>query len=171
MAALSYATATTVQPHIQGFVHVPDKAHAAIRMTVTNNSPYPSPEGGMTLSFPAFDAPGDVDRIVEVVVPEGLALHVIPAGGQLYGRNGNSQAADYLMVEAYGPWDPQQSRTIQVMIERVAVPVAVQYRSALADTAGNYINTPAFSDQADQQGWPIHTCVVDSNAASSLVRR
>lgn len=165
MAALSFATATRAQPHVESIVQMPDEKQTTIRLTVTNNSPHHSPDGGMTVSFPTLESPDDVERVLDVVVPDVMALHVIPAGGQLYGRMGRPQTASYLMIEAHGPWQARQSRTLEIVIEHAESALPVKYRSALSDEAGGYSNAPASADVADQQGRPAKACLVGSGFA------
>jgi hypothetical protein len=168
MAALSFATATRAQPRVESLVQVPDEQQTTIRLTVSNNSAHHSPDGGMTISFPTLDSPDDAERVLDVAVPDGMALHVIPAGGRLYGRTGRLQTASYLMVEAHGPWQARQSRALEIVIQHEESGLPVQYRSALSDSAGDYTNAPASADVVDQQGWPVEACVIGSNSAMEM---
>jgi hypothetical protein len=165
LKALSFATATRAQPHIKDFIQMPGEQQTTVRLSVVNNSPHESPDGGMTLSFPDLVSPGDRERILDVVVPEGMSLHVIPAGGQLFGRTGRLQLASYLMVEVHGPWHSGQRRTMEVVIEHDDSTLPIQYRSALSDATGDYWNTPTSASTTDQQGWPVESCLLGSGLA------
>lgn len=166
MAELAFVTSTTPNPMIQDVVQVPGDGRTALKVTVVNNSRYASPDGGITLSFPELNRPSDRSRIEDVRVPDGMALHVIPAGGQLFGRNGRPQVARHLMIEVHGPWQPRASRTLEIQLREAEAPVLVYYRSALSDEGNNYRNAPAESDRIDQQGWPAMACSIGGTRAA-----
>ena len=166
MAELSFVTSTTPNPLVQDVVQVPGDGRTALKVTVVNNSRHASPDGGITLSFPELTRPTDRSRIEDVRVPEGMALHVIPAGGQLFGRNGLPQVARHLMIEVHGPWQPRQSRTLEIQLRAAEAPLLVHYRSALSDEDNNYRNAPAQSGRLDQQGWPAMACSIGATEAA-----
>ncbi len=164
LAELAFVTSTRPNPKISSIVQAPGgDEHTRLRVTVVNNSRHASPDGGITLSFPKFTRRSDRARVGDVVVPEGMALHVIPAGDPLFGRNGREQTASHLMIEVHGAWQPRQSRTLEVEVSDLAAPVPVRYRSALSDDSGAYHNAPARSGSLDQQGWPVLTCTIGSS--------
>lgn len=163
LAEMAFVTSTRPNPRIEDVVqttHGNDRT--TLRITVVNNSRHASPGGGITLSFPEFTRRSDRARIDNVAVPEGMTLHIIPAGGQLFGRNGREQAASHLMIEVHGAWRPRQARTLEIEVSGIAAPVPVRYRSALSDNRGDYHNAPAQSGFLDQQGWPVLTCTIGS---------
>lgn len=162
LAELAFVTSARPNPQVQEILQVPGDDRTSLQITVVNNSRHASPDGGITLSFPDFTRPSDRERIDDVVVPEGMALHVIPAGGELFGRNGVAQVARHLMIEVHGSWRPRQTRSLELDVLGTMARVVVQYRSALSDNGGDYHNTPAESDALDQQGWPAFACVVGS---------
>lgn len=158
LAELTYVTASRPVAHLRDVVQVPSADRVLLRLTVVNNSRHASPAGGITLSFPGFTRPSDRARIESVVVPEGMDLHVIAAGGRVFGRNGLAQRAEHLMVEVHGPWQPRQARTLDVAVSSADKRLEVRFRSALSDAGGNYQNTPVESGVIDQQGWPARAC-------------
>lgn len=166
MAGLAFVTSTGPNPLVQEIVQVPGDGRAALKVTVVNNSRHASPDGGITLSFPELTSPSDRSRVEGVRVPDGMALHVIPAGSQLFGRNGQSQVARHLMIEVHGPWQPRQSRTLEIQLRAGDTPLLVYYRSALSDENNDYRNAPAQSDRLDQQGWPAMVCSISGGDAA-----
>lgn len=166
MAELTFVTSTRPNPLVQKVVQVPGDDGPALMVTVVNNSRHASPDGGITLSFPELTRSSDRARIEDVRVPDGMALHVIPAGGQLFGRNGRAQVARHLMIEVHGAWQPRQARTLEIALRGNDAPVLVYYRSALSDDDDAYRNAPIESDTLDQQGWPAMACVVGGTAAA-----
>lgn len=160
LASLAFVTSKRPVPEIERITQIPAEGRTTLRITVVNNSRHASPDGGVTLSFPRLTRPSDSARIDNVVLPDGMALHVIPAGGELFGRNGLAQEARHLMVEAHGPWSPGQVRTLQLDVLTRQAPVLVHYRSALSDGNGDYRNAPYRSDIRDQQGWPAFACLL-----------
>lgn len=168
LTELTYVTASRPVPHFGEMVQVPGAGRALLRLTVVNNSRHASPDGGITLSFPGFTRPSDRSLIESVVVPEGMALHVIPAGGRVYGRDGLVQQAEHLMVEVHGPWQPRQSRTLEVAVSSADKPAEVRFRSAFSDAGGTYQNTPVESLMLDQQGWPARTCTFKAGGAAPV---
>ncbi|NBB92286.1 MAG: hypothetical protein GVY32_03860 [Gammaproteobacteria bacterium] len=172
LAELAFVTSTGPNPMIEDVVQVPRGGNATtLRVTVVNNSRHASPDGGITLSFPEWTRPGDRERITDVVVPEDMALHVIPAGGRLFGRDGIERTASHLMVEVHGPWRPRQARTLDIDLSADATPVLVRYRSAMSDDDGDYRNTPARSVAVDQQGWPAYSCTLGKPESGLLGQR
>ncbi|NBD95898.1 MAG: hypothetical protein GVY11_05415 [Gammaproteobacteria bacterium] len=160
LADLTFATAAWPRPLVRRIEQSPLRDRTRLALEVVNNSRHVSPDGGMTVSFPDLDRPSDRSRVGNVVVPEGMALHVIPAGGRLFGQNGLARTAEHLMIEVHGVWRPRQVRRLEIDILAVGAPLVVRYRSALSDDSGDYRNTPADSDTLDQQGWPAHTCLM-----------
>lgn len=172
LAEMAFVTSTRPNPTIEDIVQVPRGGDlTTLRVTVVNNSRHASPDGGITLSFPEWTRPEDRERIVDIAAPQGMALHVIPAGGRLFGRNGLEQTAGHLMVEVHGPWRPRQTRTLDIEVSGDAVPVLVRYRSAMSDDDGEYHNTPARSVALDQQGWPAYSCTMGSPEIGLLGQR
>lgn len=167
LADLAFATAARPSPLIKRIEQSPLEDRTKLSLEVVNNSRHVSPDGGMTVSFPGLGRTSDRFRVGNVVVPKGMALHVIPAGDRLFGRNGLIQAAEHLMIEVHGAWRPRQVRTLEIEILGTTDPVVVRYRSALADANGDYRNTPTESDILDQQGWPALACLMGM-ADSSL---
>lgn len=160
LAELAFVTSSSPNPRIQKMLQVPGDQGTRLKLTVVNNSRHGSPDGGITLSFPELTSPSDRARLEQVDVPDGMALHVIPAGGEVFARKGRTQVARHLMVEVHGSWQPRQVRTLELDLIGTTAPVVVHYRSALADASGVYHNTPAESDALDQQGWPSYVCLV-----------
>lgn len=161
LAEMAFVASTRPNPAIEKIVQVPlEEGRTRLRITVRNNSRHASPDGGITLSFPGLTRPDDDIRIAGVDVPEGMALHIIPAGGSLFGRSGLEQVAEHLMIEIHGAWQQRQARTLALDVLQTQLPVAVQYRSALSDENGDYFNTPTESVVADQQGWPAFSCAL-----------
>lgn len=164
LAELAFVTSTRPNPRVESMLQVPGAGNlTTLQLTVVNNSRHASPDGGITLSFPALSRPSDRARIGKVVIPEGMALHVIPAGGRLFGRNGLEQRAKHLMIEVHGPWRPRQTRTLEIEISGTSSAIPVRYRSAMSDSRGTYHNTPRQSASPDQQGWPAHACMLGGN--------
>lgn len=166
LAEMAFVTSSSPNPEIRNVLQVPGGGRTHLEITVVNNSRHASPDGGITLSFPDFNRPSDRARFENIAVPEGMALHVIPAGGELFGRNGVARAARHLMIEVHGSWGPRQARTLELDVLDTPVPVVVHYRSALSDSGGDYHNTPADSHALDQQGWPAFACLIGSGSSS-----
>jgi len=161
---LAFVTSAWPNPQVREIVQIPQQNRTSLEITVINNSRHSSPDGGITLSFPDFTRPSDRERIEGVDVPEGMALHLIPAGGDLFGRNGAQRVARHLMIEVHGAWNPREVRTLRLDVLRTQTPVLVKYRSALADESGEYRNTPTDSPALDQQGWPALSCLLGGQA-------
>ena len=157
-ASLLSLTARQPRPSIQQLVYQRGEGYLSLGVTARNSTRHASPDGGITLSFPQLDQPSDDARIESVNVPDGMSLHIIPAGGRLYARNGQPSIAQHLMVEVHGPWPAESARRLELTIQNQNQPLHVRYRSALSDEQRRYFNAPSSAPLLDQQGWPVMHC-------------
>lgn len=170
-ASLLSLTARQPTPSIQPLVYEHGDGYLSLGVTARNSTRHGSRDGGITLSFPQLDQPSDDARIESISVPDGMSLHVIPAGGQLYARNGQPSTAQHLMVEVHGPWPAETSRRLELTIRYPEQPLKVRYRSALSDEQRRYLNAPASASLLDQQGWPVMHCQAGQPADQSADRQ
>lgn len=118
----------------------------------------------LTVSFPAFTSPDDINRVTVLSHDFGPNLYLVKAGDTIYNKDGSTGTAKYLMVEGNIIWKLGEYHSLEL---RVCPKTTGEFPAYIRATSTSDVNPswkfsdPSSSPYVDQQGYYVHQYTVN----------